>query len=313
MIRKLLVFSAAAASVVFFAALLTSGSQAATADVVLVQVEARKVDGAVLFSTADGWSWRCTGTPCTVRVARGTVLTIVAEDGATARFLRWEGACGSSGTGKTCTIAAGLDIAYVAARFSQPQLWLAAFGRGSIVVESASPGVAPAWRSCGTDCREYAYGEALRLRAVPSNTNHRMTAWGGACAPRVSANSACLLTMRKNYLVSATFEENLPPRKCEPGKSCDPVGSAIRFTVAVKGRGTVEAPRMRNLQGMSCRSFCDLYRLAESDVELTAVPSEGRPFLRWGGRCSRFGKARTCTFKNKGTSRIKNIEALFGS
>jgi hypothetical protein len=320
MIRTLLTVSAALTIVVFCGALVTADSKAVAADSVVLQVDAPRIDGAVQFSapSAPGWSWRCTRTSCKVGAARGTVFTIVAEDGATSRFLRWEGACASNGAGNTCTVAADTDVTYVKAEYSRPRLWLAAFGAGSIVVESARPGFGPpAWWSCGRNCREYEFGELLRLRAVRTSSNFRMTGWGGACT-RARPNYNCVISMRQNYFVSATFEPPPPPPvRCdadEPGKSCDPVSSPIRFTVAVHGRGTVVAPRMWDLQGLTCRSFCGgLYRYRDNVVALTATEFEGRPFLRWGGTlCA--GTQPTCRFVyRRNDRRPREIKAYFGS
>jgi hypothetical protein len=236
MIGKLQVLLAAAATVVLFAGFVTSSSEAARADVVQLRIEASSIDGAVRVSTAGGWSARCVGAVCIARFTRGTVVSLLAEDGATSRFLRWEGACGLSGANRTCTIAADADVTYVKAQFSRPRLRLVTFGAGSIIVESATPGLPrPAWSSCGTDCREYEYGQAVKLRAVRTDSRFRRTGWGGACEG-LPANHGCILTMRRNYFVSATFEKPPPARAkgdCPPNADCGPLSNPLKFTLAV--------------------------------------------------------------------------------
>jgi len=321
MIRKLLVLWATAASVVFCGAFVTSGSQAAAADTVQVKLVAWTIDGSVRITTSSGWSWRCPKpgySACTLPpITRDTLLTLVGEDGARSRFLRWEGACSSSGADRTCTIPASDNVTTVTAQFSPLRLWLPTFGPGSIVVESARPGVAqPGWRSCGTNCREYANGESLRLRAAPSNSKYRMAGWGGACA-NVRINSDCFpLTMRSNYIVWATFEE-IPPENCPPEKNkiCQPAGAAKDFDLHITGRGAVIGKRMGSLPTIQCEvaqslgRWCTLTGLLRKQVELQAVERYGDRFLGWdGANCPGTGK---CRFELRAYGR-KTITARFG-
>jgi hypothetical protein len=301
--RKPLVL-AIAASVVVCAAFVTSGSNAAATDIVQLRVESASIDAALRFSTPSGWSWRCTSTiACAVNVARGTLVTVVAENGAASRFQAWEGACGASGAQPTCIIQVN-ENALVTARFSPLRLWLPAFGGGSITWEPVRPGGAPlVARPCGPGCFDFANGEQLRLRAVPaSNSRFRMTDWGGTCA-NVPRNHNCLITMRSNYVVSATFEEPPPSRNCEPGRSCDGVGIVKPFIVRVIGPGTVVVPRYRDLGELTCATArpegrtCGFSRPPDMSVELQAA---GGRFLRWESQPSVCrGNQPTCSFANK--------------
>lgn len=321
MIRKLLVFSATAASVVFCAAFVTSGSQAVAFDTVQVKLVAWTIDGSVRISTSSGSSWRCPKpgySACTLPpITRGTLLTFVGEDGARSRFLRWEGACSPSGADRACTIPASDNVTIVTAQFSPLRLWLSTFGAGSIVVDSARPGVPPPRASwCGRGFCEYANGESLRLRAVPSNSKYRMVGWGGACA-NFRRNSDCFpLTMRSNYIVSATFEE-IPPKNCPPeeNKICQPAGAAKDFDLHITGRGAVIGKRMGNLPTIQCEvaqslgRWCTLTGLLRKEVELQAVERYGDRFLGWNGaNCPGTGK---CRFALKAYGR-KTITARFG-
>jgi hypothetical protein len=311
MIRKALVLSAA--SVALCAALAASSSRAAGDDTVQLRVEAPSIDGALRFASSSGWTWRCTLAVCTVNTARGRTMTITAESGAASTFQWWGGACAASGAQPKCTIQVNDSQVLVTAHFSTLRLWLPTFGGGSINVGPAKAGGAPlVGHPCGSSCVDLANGEQVVLRAAPSNGN-RMIAWGGACAS-LRSTQGCLLTLRRNTVVSATFERIPPPGDCPPGNSCDPVGSSKQFVVRVTGTGTVLSPRMGSISQMTCQSSsatgrsCTVDRLLEQWVSMTAT---GVHFLGWGGRCH--GTGATCSFYNGAHSREEPVViARFG-
>jgi Divergent InlB B-repeat domain len=308
MIRKLLVFLAAALALALAAALTASGSRATRADdPVVLRVEATAIDGALNFSNSNGWSWRCNVPAlCTVRPQRGEVITITAEDGAASTFQRWDGACGPSANA-TCTLRVNENEVLVQARFSPLRLSLPAFGGGTIAVEPARPGSASVGRGCGYECADYLAGSVLRLRAR-ANPGFHLSGWGGACS-NIPPDYNCILTLNRNTIVSAAFEPNRPQTNT-PGVSQDPVGAASEFSVQVLGNGSVVVPQMGSLPGAVCSPSCRFSRDLERWVDLKAIPRPGARFLGWSGPCRGAG---ICHFYNRGYGRTPSaITARFG-
>jgi hypothetical protein len=317
MIRKLLLLSASAASVALCFSLV-AGSQAATADQVTLAVTARSIDGALLFSTAGGWSWRCALSGdriCSVNTTRGQVITVTAENGAASSFYAWDGACAGSGSQPTCTLQMN-DTQSFTARFSPLRLWLPVFGEGYISVERYPDGARLEGRSCGFECADFANGERLRLRAVASPGWH-VSAWGGGCSG-VRRTSNCLVAMNSNRVASATFEQDIPPRPstCPENSSCDPVDDAAKFTVKILGAGSVVAPKIRSFGELTCETYqstgrlCpDFWRPLNSWIYLKAAPRYGGTFLGWSGACGGTGQ---CRFWNGRHPTRTIIYARFG-
>ena len=106
--RTSLLLLATLASIALALGLAGSGAGATDADQVTLVVDARAIDGSLLFTAAGGWQWRCTvsgGVRCTVPAPRGTVITITGENGARSSFLRWDDACAGYGTRPACTLS----------------------------------------------------------------------------------------------------------------------------------------------------------------------------------------------------------------
>lgn len=300
MSRTLIALLVNAALAVALAGVVTSSSRAA--DSIDLQLTVRSIDGAVRVGYTDGgWSSRCARADCTwTGFPRDHSVTLVAEDGPRSRFHSWSGACSAYGTARTCTIRMSATVA-VTARFTPWRLWVQSFGAGSITVEPY-PGTA-AGTPCGYACFDYADGAVVRLRAAPQDGTMMMAGWGGDCAG-VSASRNCLLTLRRDSVVTASFVRR-PTSSCPPGKDCAPVGTAVPFTVHVAGNGAVVAPPMRSLPELTCRSMgtstpsglqtCRMSRLLNEWVELRAVQLYGRRFVRWEGACRGTG---VCRFYN---------------
>ena len=319
MIRKLLVLAATAAGVALCLSTVISGSQAASADQVSLAVSTRSIDGALLFSTPTGWSWRCVASGsrlCSVTTARGQVITVTAENGAASSFYAWDGACAGNGSQPACTLQMN-DSQAATARFSPLRLWLPAFGRGYISVERYPDGARLQGRSCGFECVDFANGESLRLRAVPSSGWH-LSAWGGSCEG-VSAKNNCKITaLDANRVVSATFEADTPPRPttCPENSSCDPVDDGAKFSVRIQGAGSVVAPKMRSFGQLTCETYqsggrvcSDFWRPLNEWIELKAAARYGGKFLGWSGACSGTGP---CRFWNGRHAARTIIYASFG-
>jgi hypothetical protein len=307
LIRKLLVLTATAASVVVCAAFVTSDSNGATADQVRLTVQTRSIDGALLFSSTSGWSWRCIlseNRTCSVNTERGRMITVTAENGAASSFYAWDGLCAGYGSQPTCAVQMNQNLS-VAARFSPLRLRIPVFGRGSISVERYPSRTRLQGRWCGQECADFAYGETLRLRPVASQGAH-MAAWGGSCE-RVRASANCLLVMNRNGVVSATFEEDghpTSPSDCEPrpDRTCQPVKDGRNFYVRIVGPGMVIAPKMdiyaqntcETYKGVLCPSF---WYPKDAEVELRAYAPSGGRFRGWvGGQCRGTG---VCRYKNR--------------
>jgi hypothetical protein len=290
---------------------------ARAADQVNLAVYTRSIDGSLLFSTPTGWSWRCLisgSRTCSVNTARGQVITITAENGASSSFQGWDGACAGYGAQPACTLQVNDNQVAATARFSPLRLWLPAFGRGYISVERYPDGARLPSRSCGYECSDFANGERLRLRAVAAPGAH-MSAWGGRCEG-VPATHNCLVTMDFNKVVSATFEETPRSSTCPVNSSCDPVEDGTVFTVRVYGAGSVVAPKMRSFAELTCetnlsagRSCPDFWRPKGEWIDLKAAPRYGGTFLGWGGVCSGTG---TCHFRNVRRASGTIISARFG-
>jgi hypothetical protein len=285
------------------AALLLGGSHALGAGSVDVRVSAPSIDGALTFSDGS-WSWRCTYPVCTVHTYPRHTLTVTAQSSTASAFQSWSGAC--SGTQTTCSITVGDASVSASARFSRQRLWLTSFGEGSLTVDT--PG-----SSCGAGCADYPTDQQVVVRPTTSSPGWRMTAWGGDCR-NVSRNRGCRVTMSRNTVVVATFEP-IPSSDCPPTADCGPVTSIDRFTVHISGQGTVTAPRMSDLPGLSCRAYqsaqCPLDRPVEHWVSVTAV---GVRFLGWSdARCR--GQGNVCRFfDGNGLSRKRgfDLSARFG-
>jgi hypothetical protein len=308
MSRKLLVLATAAIVALCFA-FVTSGSQAATADQVTLTVYARSIDGALLFSKADGWSWRCMASgnrECSVNTARGQVITVSAENGAASSFLTWDGACAGSGRQPTCTLQIN-DSVSVTARFSPLRLSYPVFGQGYVIVESRQGG-----RQCGPDCRDLAWGDTIIVRAR-ARSGWQFTGWGPKCS---SIRGDCRFTMLGNYTAAATFEPIPPPDDCPDDSSCGQVTPSLRFVVGVTGSGKVIAQAMVPYRSATeCRGTgtCSIPRPEKKKPMLKAIPDPGARFLGWGGRCRYAGLSTDCTFYNGyGSDGAPRITAAFG-
>jgi hypothetical protein len=274
-----------------------SASRAANADLVELHLYAPSIDASVWFARGDGARWPSpcpnSGQPshgrCLVRVERGTTVILTAQDGAISKFQRWEQPC--NGTDTTCTVQVNDDVVNVTGRFSPLRLWYPKFGRGSISVESRSgdPG-----RGCGLECRDFANGEIVTVRARPS-AGYKFTGWGGDCA-RVRSRG-CYFPMTKNRMVGATFEKIPPPDNCPPNQSCDPVKVAQSFRIVINGRGTVMVGKIDAWGPDFCRISCTLERTRRATVEIKAQSERAGGSQVWGGRCR--GSSSTCRFPNK--------------
>jgi hypothetical protein len=274
-----------------------SGAGATDADQVALVVDARAIDGSLLFSTADGWQWRCSidgAKRCTVRVSRGSAITVTAESGARSSFLRWDDGCVGYAARPACTLQPNADV-YATARFSPLRLSLPVFGRGYVLVETLQPK-----RSCGRECWEIAWNDTVVIRPR-TYEGIRFTGWGSKCE---SIRSDCRFTMLNNYTAAATFEPIPPPIPCPPNSSCDPVTPSQTFVLRVSGPGKVVAQGLAPYPATVCEAtraapqVCQIRRPAKKTLILRAISGTTSRFVSWGDRCRHAGGGTDCSFYN---------------
>ena len=296
--RTPLLVIATVVSVALSLGLAGSGAGATGADRVVIRVETRGIDGSLLFTTPQGWQWRCTfpgPRRCDLEAERGTVFTITAENGARSSFVRWDGGCAGYGTRAACTIQLTANETSVTARYSPLRLSLPVFGNGQVYVETRAPK-----RSCGRDCWEIAWNDRVVLRPR-SFGGSRFTGWGSKCE---SIRSDCGFWMLDNYTAAATFEPIPPPIPCPPNSSCDPVTPSQTFVVSVSGPGKVVAQGLAPYPATVCEAtagtprVCQIRRPAKKTLILRAITGANGRFLGWGDRCRQAGGGTDCSFYN---------------
>ena len=296
--RTPLLLLATMVSIALALGLAGSGASATDADQVTLVVDARAIDGSLLFTAAGGWQWRCTvsgGVRCTVPAPRGTVITITGEHGTRSSFLRWDDACAGYGTRPACTLQLNENQTYVNARFSPLRLSLPVFGRGYVLVETLLPK-----RSCGRDCWEIAWNDTVVIRPR-TYAGNRFTGWGSKCE---SIRSDCRFTMLNNYTAAATFEPIPPPIPCPPNSSCDPVTPSQTFVLSVSGPGKIVAQGLAPYPATVCEAtgstpqVCQIRRPAKKTLILRAISSATGRFVGWGDRCRHAGGGTDCSFYN---------------
>ena len=206
------------------------------------------------------------GDDCAEQYPEATTVVLSATPDDDARFTGWGGACAGTGACAVFTSAP----AVVAASFAplpagSPVLTVSVSGPGTVT--SSPSGIA-----CGADCRQaFAAGTAVSLTPTPAD-GAMFLGWQGAC----SGTGACTVTMRESRAVSAVFA---------PVAASSPV---LSVATAGTGHGRVTS----SPAGISCGFDCIQAFPLGSAVTLTAAPSPGSVFSRWGGACS--GSASSC-------------------
>ncbi len=136
-----------------------------------------------------------------------------------------------------------------------PGLSVAVTGSGSVL--SVPSGIL-----CPPTCeRAFPAGTQVRLEARPFGDGG-FEGWGSACA---GTDPSCELTLLSRAEVEARFRT-----------------VAYRLTVDPRGGGRIRS----DPEGIDCNSVCDRFFPAGSQVQLTAVPDQGREFVAWEQACS---------------------------
>ena len=186
-------------------------------------------------------------------------------------FSNWGGACSGSGS---CTVAMNAAESVTANFTPAATLFVRVTGSGTVTSS-------PAGINCGSTCdANYAEGAQVTLTAVPAS-GWKFGGWGTAC----SGTGTCSVTMNSAQIVTATF-----------------VQLTFTLSVSLTGSGSVTS----NPLGISCPSTCNASFSSNSQVTLTATPTQGMSFIGWsGGGCSGNGG---CTVT---MSAVENVSAAF--
>jgi Divergent InlB B-repeat domain len=243
-----------------------------------------------LSTTGDGFgSFKCdSGTgpkPCVNKYPEGTVVEVIPNAAPGSHFVEWSGDCTGSGT---CEVTMSADKA-VTARFDLTRFNLKVIKAGTSSGTVSGGSIAePGTINCGATCEnEYLQDAEVTLTATPI-AGASFAGWsGGGC----SGTASCSVTMSAAKEVTATFnvaEFNLTVVK---------LGS---------GSGTVSGGSIAEPGTIGCGGTCERKYIHDTEVTLTATPSEGSTFVGWSGAgCSGTG---TCTVT---MSAAKVVAAIF--
>ncbi len=142
-------------------------------------------------------------------------------------------------------------------------------GNGSGTVTSKPSGV-----NCPGSCTASFAADTTVTLAAAARTGSIFGGWGGACKS-FGAQSTCTVKMSARQSVTASFS---------------PAHSLSVF-LAGSGAGTVTSQPA----GVHCPSSCNASFASGTAVKLSADARSGSVFDGWGGACSSFGAASTCT------------------
>jgi lysozyme len=133
---------------------------------------------------------------CSRLASPGDAVTLSADPGPGAAFVRWSGACASAGTAPTCTLTTRGNKR-VTAVFGYP-LDVTVQGTGGGQVTSSPSGIA-----CGAACTKvFAYGRQVTLTEKPDSASG-FGVWSGACG---GSGPACTVRLTAPVHVKARFD-----------------------------------------------------------------------------------------------------------
>ena len=240
---------------------------------------------------------------CSRSYQPNTQITLTAAVTNNSTFAGWGGAC--SGTSPTCTIA--LTAAQsVTASFTAPQqpLTVALSGTGTGSVTSSVGGIdcrLADGKTTGTCASQLPFGTTVTLQVLASNYGIQVTANGGCtvAGPVSGPQVTCVMDQPRNVAVVITA----PPKALDIS-----AGSSSTGTGQVTSQ-TGLAPAINCLITATARSSdCRQEYPVNTQVTLTATPTQGARFTGWGGDCSARGTQSTCTFD---MSAARSVNASF--
>ena len=190
-----------------------------------------------------------------------TTVTLTATAVPDAIFTEWSsGDCSSNPTPDTCEVSMDGDQQVTATFVQQYELLTTKSGTGQGTVSSASAGI-----DCGNDCSQaYENGSTLFLTAEAA-AGCRFVSWSGSCSGEDPLD--CTVAMNSDHSVDALFE-------------------IIANTLSVSKTGVGSGRITSNPAGIDCGTDCTYNYLPGTEVQLSALSSDGSVFSSWGGACS---------------------------
>ena len=227
---------------------------------------------------------------CSRSYQPGTQITLTAAGTNNSTFAGWGGACSDLGTSPTCPIA--LTAAQtVTASFTAPQqlLTVALSGTGTGSVASNVGGIdcrLAGGSTTGTCTAQLAFGTTVVLRASTTDTV-QVSANGGCTIGGTQASPQLTCVMDQPRTVGLTF--TAPPKALSVS-----AGTGSSGTGQVTSQAGL-APAINCLiTGTSQSNACTQLYPINTQVTLTATPTNGARFTGWGGDCSARGTTATC-------------------
>ncbi len=197
-------------------------------------------------------------------------------------FSQWGGSC--SGTNPTLTLTMDASKS-CSATFVKSVLLNVGINSGDNKMNMNTIKSQPTGISCSVggfmtpDCKEeYPLNQVVTLTAT-SSVGYVFKSWSGACT-----GNALTTTVKMD--VAKTCTANFAP--------------AFNLTVSKTGNGSISGT------GINCGTDCSESIAANTNVTLTATPSNGSYFSNWTGACT--GTASTCIVT---MNQAKTVSALF--
>lgn len=212
----------------------------------------------------------------------GERVTLLATASVGSTFVAWSGAC----TGTTSCIVTMTEAQSVTATFAVATHRLSVTAPIGGSVDSSGGAI----RCGGTCSASYDYGRTVELTATAAR-GYSFVSWGGACA---GSATTCSLDMTADRAVTATF-------------AIQSYSLAVTKSVAAGGTVSASAAIPPLSCGPSCASTSQVYAY-NTTVSLTATAASGYTFAGWGGDCSSYGTASTCSLA---VDSAKTVSATF--
>lgn len=206
----------------------------------------------------------CNSASCSSIYTKGAQVTLTASAQNGYKFTGWSGSC--SGTA-SCNIT--MDQAHTAtATFTaiKYDLTTQITGEGSVTVN----GTSCAQQSCTTQIDA---NTKVTLKALPK-TGYELTSWSGAC----SGQSDCLVSMDKNYSVTATFAKK-------------PITYTLTIPAIVGGSLNVDVNG--DFKALCGKDTCTLALPENATVKLSAQIDADYKIQQWADSCSKTATTET--------------------